>query len=106
MSGRQALSGRDFGNLFFWQTRTLGFTRDAADSSHGQPQDFLVWQMDEPGPVSALAGIDWRPSLGWPRRFVGGIEISPSAIERSRMFVRRTMMHRRVARDRLRAREG
>lgn len=50
-----------------------------------------------------------REAGGWavvPRRFVGGIDVSPSAIERSRMFVRRTLMHRRVARERLRAREG
>jgi len=82
MSGRQALSGRDFGNLFFWQTRTLGFTRDAADPSQGQPHDFLVWQMDEPEPVSALPGIDWRPSLGWPRRFVGGLMATGLQFER------------------------
>ena len=80
MSGRQAFAGRDFGNLFFWQTRTLGFTRDAADSSHGQPHDFLVWQMDEPAPVSALAGIDWRPSLRWPRRFVGDLLATGPAV--------------------------
>lgn len=73
MSGRQALSGRDFGNLFFWQPRTLGFTRDAADASQGQPHDLLVWQMDEPEPVLALAGIDWTPSIGWPKRFVGDL---------------------------------
>ena len=50
-----------------------------------------------------------REDGGWavvPRRFVGGIDVSPSAIERSRMFVRRTLMHRRLARERLRARES
>jgi hypothetical protein len=82
MSGWQAFSGRDFGNLFFWQPRTLAFTRDAADASHGRPHDLLVWQIDEPEPVPALVGIDWTPSIGWPRRFVGDLLATGHQFER------------------------
>ena len=38
--------------------------------------------MDEPEPVSALAGIDWRPSIGWPRRFVGDLLATGHQFER------------------------
>src|SRR5262245_35395608 len=66
MSGRQALSGRDLGDLFFWNERTLAFTRDTLDTSQPEPQDFLVWPLDEPQPSIALAGIDWTRPNRWP----------------------------------------
>ena len=66
MSGRQALQGRDIKDLFFWQERTLAFSRDTADPSQAEPQDVLVWPLDEPTPTVALSGVDWEYPYSWP----------------------------------------
>jgi hypothetical protein len=82
MSGRQLIEGRDVNDLFFWQARTLAFTRETSDSSQPEPQDFLVWPIDEPSPSMALAGIDWGYPRSWPVWFSGDLLVTGSAFER------------------------
>ena len=82
MSGRQALPGRDFGDLFFWKTGTLVFTRDTADPSQPEPQDLLVWPLDEPAPSVALGGIDWVFPSRWPAWLVGDLLLTGTQYER------------------------
>jgi hypothetical protein len=82
MSGQQVLDGRDFGELFFWQPRTLAFTRDTADKSQPEPQDFLVWPLDEAQPSVALSGIDWTYPDRWPAWLVGDLLLTGKQYER------------------------
>jgi len=82
MSGRQALQGRDVKDLFFWRDRTLAFTRDKADPAQSQPQDFLVWPIDEPSPSMALAGVDWGRPYSWPIWFTGDVVLTGTELER------------------------
>ena len=82
MSGRQLIQGRDVNDLFFWQNRTLAFTRDTSDPSQPEPQDFLVWPIDEPSPSMALAGIDWGYPHSWPVWFTGDLLMTGPAFER------------------------
>jgi hypothetical protein len=82
MSGHQALPGRDFGDLFFWKTGTLVFTRDTADPSQPEPQDLLVWPLDEPAPSVALGGIDWVFPSRWPAWLVGDLLLTGTQYER------------------------
>jgi hypothetical protein len=73
MSGRHALDGRDFGDVFFWKTHTLAFTRDTADPSQPEPQDLFVWPLDEQQPTLALDGIDWEFPQRWPAWLAGDL---------------------------------
>src|SRR6478672_9236103 len=82
MSGHQVLAGRDIAGLFFWQTRTLAFTRDTADPSQPEPQDLLVWPLDEPAPTVALSGIDWVYPKRWPAWLVGDLLLTGTQYER------------------------
>jgi hypothetical protein len=82
MSGRQVLTGRDVGDLFFWKARTLAFTRDAADSSQPEPQDFFVWPLDEPAPTPALTGVNWTFPTSWPVWLAGDLLLTGSKFER------------------------
>ena len=82
MSGRQALQGRDIKDLFFWQERTLAFSRDTADPSQAEPQDVLVWQLDEPTPTVALSGVDWEYPYSWPVWINGDLLLTGTAYER------------------------
>lgn len=82
MSGHQALQGRDFGDLFFWQGRTLTFSRDTADPSQPEPQDLFVWPLDDPAPSLALGAIDWRYPNRWPAWLVGNLLLTGTQYER------------------------
>ena len=82
MSGRQLIQGRDVNDLFFWQNRTLAFTRDTSEPSQPEPQDFLVWPIDEPSPSMALAGIDWGYPHSWPIWFTGDLLVTGLSFER------------------------
>src|SRR4051812_27043016 len=82
MSGRQLIQGRDVNDLFFWWDRMLAFTRDTADSAQPEPQDFLVWPLEEPAPSMALAGIDWGYPRSWPVWFTGDLMVTGPAFER------------------------
>ena len=82
MAGTQALTGRDISNLFFWKDRTLAFTRDTRDPSQPEPQDFLVWPLDEPEPSIALGGIDWTYPDRWPAWLVGDLLLTGTQYQR------------------------
>jgi hypothetical protein len=82
MSGHQALPGRDFGDLFYWKTRTLMFTRDTADPSQPEPQDLFMWPLDEAAPSLALGGIDWVFPSRWPAWLVGDLLLTGTQYER------------------------
>jgi hypothetical protein len=82
MTGHQVLQGRDVKDLFFWRHRTLAFTRDKADPAQSQPQDFLVWPIDEPAPSMALAGVDWGYPSSWPIWFTGDVLVTGPEFER------------------------
>src|SRR6185295_14037160 len=82
MAGTQALIGRDISNLFFWKDRTLAFTRDICDPSQPEPQDFLVWPLDEPEPSIALGGIDWTYPDRWPAWLVGDLLLTGTQYQR------------------------
>jgi hypothetical protein len=81
MSGRHALTGRDFANVFFWQTHTLTFTRDAADTSQPEPQDLFVWPLDDQDPTLALDGIDWMYPDRWPAWLAGDLLLTGYSYE-------------------------
>ncbi len=82
MSGQQVLQGRDIGDLFFWKSRTLAFSRDTADPSQAEPQDVLVWPLDEPAPTVALTGVDWGFPYSWPVWINGDLLVTGNAYER------------------------
>src|SRR5262245_21573462 len=82
MTGRQLLTGRDFGDLFFWKARTLAFTRDTADPSQPEPQDILVWPLDEPAPSVALSGVNWTFPRPWPQWVIGDLLVTGVGLER------------------------
>jgi hypothetical protein len=82
MSGHQALQGRDFGDLFFWKTRTLTFSRDTADTTQPEPQDLFVWPLDDAAPTLALSGIDWVFPNRWPAWLVGDLLLTGAQYER------------------------
>jgi hypothetical protein len=82
MTGRQALQGRDIGDLYFWKARTLTFTRNTADPSQPEPQDFLVLPLDDPAPQVALTGIDWIYPSQWPIWFSSDLLLTGSQFQR------------------------
>jgi len=82
MSGRQLLAGRDFGNLFFWNGRTLEFTRNAAEQPSTGPQDLWAWPLDQAAPALALTGIDWSQYEPMPRWFMGELLATGWQLER------------------------
>src|SRR3982751_4633502 len=82
MTGRQGLQGRDITNVFFWKDRTLAFSRDTADPSQPEPQDVLVWSLDEPAPTVALSGVDWGYPYSWPVWVVGTLMLTGAEYER------------------------
>ena len=75
----------------------------ACVAAHRHHPDF-EWQQN-----FQVRGDLVREGGGWavvPRRFVGGIEVSQSAIARTRMFIERTLSYSSRARRRLRAALG
>jgi hypothetical protein len=82
MSGRQLLTGRDISDLFFWKERTLAFTRDTADTSQPEPQDFVVWPLDDPAPSVALTGVRWSSPASWPLWVAGELMMTGTQLER------------------------
>ena len=82
MSGRQLLTARDVGDLFFWKERTLAFTRDTADTSQPEPQDFLIWPLDDPAPSVALTGVHWSSPASWPLWVAGELMMTGPQLER------------------------
>jgi len=81
-SGRQLLAGRDFGNLFFWNGRTLEFTRDAAEQPSTGPHDLWEWPLDDAAPALALTGIDWSQFDPMPRWRQAGLLVTGRQLER------------------------
>ena len=82
MSGRQLMQARDIKSLAFLRERTLTFTRDTADPSQPEPQDFLVWPIDEPSPTTALSGINWEYPFSWGIWFTGDMMMTGLSYER------------------------
>lgn len=75
----------------------------ACVAAHRHHPDF-EWQQN-----FQVRGDLVREGGGWavvPRRFVGGIEVSQSAIARTRMFIERTLSYSSRARRRLKQRSG
>jgi hypothetical protein len=81
MTGRQGLQGRDITNVFFWTDRTLAFSRDTADPAQPEPQDVLVWSLDEAAPTVALSGVDWGYPYSWPVWVTGTLMLTGNEYE-------------------------
>ena len=73
-AGRQLVSGRDIGNLFFWSSAILGFSRQTSDASQTSPMDFWIWDVPSDVPALAVVGVDWSKQPGaWPIIRVGDL---------------------------------
>jgi hypothetical protein len=59
MSGRQVAQGHDVADLFFADSTTLAYTRQALDTSLPGPEDMWVWGFADAAPAVGLANIDW-----------------------------------------------
>jgi hypothetical protein len=79
-TGDQALTGRDFGNLFFWNG-TPAFTRQSG-VPNGPAQDLWIWPVGEASPLLALPQIDWSPPVWWGRIILGNLLMTGARGER------------------------
>jgi len=81
-TGEQVLAGREIGDAIFWKSRTLLITRDNPDPASTGPRDLLIWPLDEPAPVVALSGIEWREPYNWPLSRAGDLVLTGARYER------------------------
>ncbi|HET6151274.1 MAG TPA: hypothetical protein VFH68_27300 [Polyangia bacterium] len=79
--GSQLLAGRDFGNLFYWNHSTLGFTRPTSVPG-ATTEDLWVWPDGEAEPLVALTEVDWSPPTDWSEVIVGNTLMTGAQGER------------------------